>query len=522
MDLVNNGGGLYNYMNKHKLLDDIFPSLFNENSKLFIEGKKRCKDCDNIFDLNNFTSNDGGDYRARCGECHKKYQKEYYQLVRPNRLKEEGRVKKKELWSQGKKRCTKCKVIKDIETDFYTNPKNNKVQSKCRDCIHEYNIIRKPAKENGTKWKLSLREEGKKRCYRCGEIKLLDEFGINIKNKTDGRATACKVCKSITDKEYRENPKHKQKNLDRKKEYYQKVKNTEHYINYTENRKQFRDYKKEYQSIQKDEFRRFKDKLRKSTNSAFNRFDKEWVKKDTKTEVLLGADFFVVKEFIERQFLPGMNWDNHGEWHIDHVIPLDAADGDMDKLKRLCYYENLSPTWGKDNLSKGWKVPLICTLWENPIVPYKVDNLVIVPRYDGIVGRYKLQITPGERYGNLTILSDADSKTLKSGEKRMVTCECDCGNVLDLSLNSIRQGTTSSCGCMRRVKLLEFFITKKLLFSDNEIKIMINFIDLYQKNTKLSDDFINQFPGRTKKQILSYIRKIRNGDFKRLEVINGK
>ena len=50
-----------------------------------------------------------------------------------------------------------------------------------------------------------------------------------------------------------------------------------------------------------------------------------------------------------------MNWDNHGEWHIDHKIPLSSAKTEKE-LIGLCHYTNLQPLWALDNLKKGNKI----------------------------------------------------------------------------------------------------------------------------------------------------------------------
>ena len=50
-----------------------------------------------------------------------------------------------------------------------------------------------------------------------------------------------------------------------------------------------------------------------------------------------------------------MSWDNYGEWHIDHIIPLASATTEEGVLK-LYHYSNLQPLWAKDNLSKGSKI----------------------------------------------------------------------------------------------------------------------------------------------------------------------
>lgn len=62
-----------------------------------------------------------------------------------------------------------------------------------------------------------------------------------------------------------------------------------------------------------------------------------------------------LKEHIEKQFKPGMTWDNYGEWHIDHIIPISSAKSLAEGLY-LSRLDNLQPLWAEENLSKGNKV----------------------------------------------------------------------------------------------------------------------------------------------------------------------
>jgi hypothetical protein len=54
-------------------------------------------------------------------------------------------------------------------------------------------------------------------------------------------------------------------------------------------------------------------------------------------------------------FMAGMNWSNHGKWHIDHITPLSSAKT-ADELYTLCHYTNLQPLWAIDNLRKHDKI----------------------------------------------------------------------------------------------------------------------------------------------------------------------
>ena len=352
-----------------------------------------------------------------------------------------------------------------------------------------------------------------KKCSKCKEDKPHSSFGKQTKSPT-GLQIYCKSCKSRIDKEYRDDPVRYRELLDKKSQYYHKVKNDDWFKDYQKNR--VRDYKKEMAALKANPDREIKSKLRKMTCGAFNRKrGVEWVKKNNKTEVLLGADHFTVREFLERQFLKGMTWDNYGtEWNIDHIIPLDVAGDNVEIINKLCYYQNLSPIWKRDNFRKGFKVPNICTLWENPIVPYKVTDIVITPRYDGVVvERYRLIIEPGERYGKLTVISEVNPKILKSGvEKRVMKCKCDCGKKKDISLNSLRQGNTVSCGCQQKLGVKEYFKNKPRRHFNNkeidELKVLVKDIP---KGSPVPQEVIDKFEGRTYEQLKTILRDIRNG-----------
>ena len=74
------------------------------------------------------------------------------------------------------------------------------------------------------------------------------------------------------------------------------------------------------------------------------------------TTELLGCSFEIAIEHIEKQFKPGMTWDNHGEWHIDHCKACAKFDlTDLDEQKKCFHYTNLQPLWAHENLSKGCK-----------------------------------------------------------------------------------------------------------------------------------------------------------------------
>ena len=93
--------------------------------------------------------------------------------------------------------------------------------------------------------------------------------------------------------------------------------------------------------------------LRSRLNSALTRKN---AKKNVTTLELIGESPAYVLGYLEAKFQEGMSWDNHGEWHIDHIKPCCKFNLLDDEEQKKCFhYTNLQPLWSKDNLSKGGK-----------------------------------------------------------------------------------------------------------------------------------------------------------------------
>lgn len=79
--------------------------------------------------------------------------------------------------------------------------------------------------------------------------------------------------------------------------------------------------------------------------------------KTNSTVKMLGYTCSELISHIEGLFVDGMSWDNYGEWHIDHIVPLskmiEAGYTSPDLVNGLW---NLQPLWALDNLIKSNKI----------------------------------------------------------------------------------------------------------------------------------------------------------------------
>jgi hypothetical protein len=198
-----------------------------------------------------------------------------------------------------------------------------------------------------------------KPCKKCVVIKPFNEYHID-KKSADGYKSYCKCCaKEINQKWKKENP---EKVKEDKKLYY--AKNSEKIKESVrlwriENRESFNLKKQKYIKLkrQSDPLFKLRQSVSNRTRSAFK--SKRW-NKNSKTKEILGADYQTVFNHIESRFENGMSWNNHGEWHIDHIVPLSVAKDEIELIK-LCHYTNLQPLWAKENISKGSKI-IACKL----------------------------------------------------------------------------------------------------------------------------------------------------------------
>ena len=160
--------------------------------------------------------------------------------------------------------------------------------------------------------------EGKK-CCSCKVWVALTNFN-NSKKHWDELRNDCKDCLV----------KYRRKNV---------KKISSNYLKYEKNRKKI-----------DPEFKLLKT-LRSRLSNAIKK--KNGIKVDT-TMNLTGCTITFLKGYLEAKFIDGMSWENHGEWHIDHIKPCCSFNLLDEGEQKLCFhYKNLQPLWGVDNLSKG-------------------------------------------------------------------------------------------------------------------------------------------------------------------------
>lgn len=219
-----------------------------------------------------------------------------------------------------------------------------------------------------------------KKCKKCNIEKDFLEFNKS-KNYQDGMYIYCKKCKRESSKKYYNNnrnrviskvKKYRDENLDKVCEGVRKY--------YNNNRDELIQYRRTYYSdnkeillinnkkyyeknkldinIKKKEYIREqrKDplfKLKESVSSLINgSIKKAGIIKKYRSQIILGCDLEYFKEYLESKFKDGMNWENKGEWHLDHIIPISWATN-AEEIIKLNHFTNFQPLWEKENLSKG-------------------------------------------------------------------------------------------------------------------------------------------------------------------------
>lgn len=194
-----------------------------------------------------------------------------------------------------------------------------------------------------------------KTCIICKIDKPLDQFHKCKKNKSGYRAQ-CKSCRHIEAKKYYS--VNKEKSLEYSKKYRQlnRICYNEYHRKWASSPEQ---RKKACERVKKRYHKKLKYNLNYRINKIFsdNIRDSLYSKKEghgwTK---LVNYTLIDLKQHLEKQFKEGMNWNNYGKWHIDHIIPKSYfmfTHYSEQAFKDCWALTNLQPLWAKDNYTKG-------------------------------------------------------------------------------------------------------------------------------------------------------------------------
>jgi len=141
----------------------------------------------------------------------------------------------------------------------------------------------------------------------------------------------------------------------------------------SENKDKWNEYIKEYREKNVDKIRKIKrdyERTRKANDPLYklvaNFRTAIWtVLKENKMDKY--GHYFEILQYspeelathLENQFTEGMSWENYGEFHIDHIIPISSFNiqeiGD-NEFMRCWSLENLQPMWGEENIRKSNKI----------------------------------------------------------------------------------------------------------------------------------------------------------------------
>lgn len=215
------------------------------------------------------------------------------------------------------KPCTKCSVIKPLN-EFRKNPLMTLgADSWCLACVSDHKA-RERKLTGSVRIYAPVRE---KRCYKCTNTKPIGEFSRDAGAK-DGHCGICVPCRA-------------KKHLERKAKCHDKIK------------AQSRDAARRRISTPSGKVHH---RLRSQLQYLLKvgKGGKSW-------QSIVGYSTDNLRLHLERQFLPGMSWENVGEWHIDHIVPISAFEitgADDPSIRDAWAITNLRPLWAEENINK--------------------------------------------------------------------------------------------------------------------------------------------------------------------------
>jgi hypothetical protein len=143
-----------------------------------------------------------------------------------------------------------------------------------------------------------------------------------------------------------------------------------YYLWFEQNKDHRKKYMDEYREKNKEKIREIKrnyEKTRKSNDPIYklvaNFRTAIWTTLKENNMNKYGHYFEILKytpeqlsNHLENQFTDGMTWENYGEWHVDHKLPITSFKfkeiGDEEFL-RCWSLDNLQPMWAQENIRKS-------------------------------------------------------------------------------------------------------------------------------------------------------------------------
>ena len=86
------------------------------------------------------------------------------------------------------------------------------------------------------------------------------------------------------------------------------------------------------------------------------------VRKTPLAEFYLGCSTHDFRLYISSKFQDGMTWENYGEWHLDHIVPVSSAESEQDIID-LNHYTNFQPLWKNANMHKSDSTKHLSSEW---------------------------------------------------------------------------------------------------------------------------------------------------------------
>lgn len=272
---------------------------------------KRCAKCLKDIPIELFAKESSGYIRNKCNAC----RLDECRTIRKEKQKAEKII-------PVTKKCIECDNIKDAKHFSKLSLSNDGLSNYCKECY------RKTRNKKVTELPIEIIDIT---CIKCLTTKTSSEFISNKKSKT-GFYKTCKDCWKP-----REWNKEKQKASERK------------YI--AANPSKIRE---KWKKAALNPNRIMRDRLNKRISQSMLAMN---TRKSNTTSYYIGCSIAYLKRWMEFLFTDKMNWQNYGDWHIDHVLPCSSFDLTKVEDQIECFnWKNLRPCLKEENLSKGDKI----------------------------------------------------------------------------------------------------------------------------------------------------------------------